>query len=417
VFAIHRSRGDKGILYHHRRRVDDGEILFLVNTSIDSSSSGEIKSSMRGVEQWDAETGKILPYAFERRDGGIKADFDLAPCGSLLLFLSKEAGKSATPDSGKTTKVRPDGPVRIRRNDLNVLTLDYVDVTADGKTRENTYCYKASEFVFEKHGVGRNPWDSAVQFRDELISKKFPANSGFEATYRFSIKKKVPKPLYIVIERPDLYEISCNQKPVGASEGLWWLDKAFGKIDISSAAKAGENAVTIKAEPMTVWHELESAYVLGKFALKAADSGFVIVPDKGLKLGRWDEQGHPFYAGGVSYTQSFNIGEAAGRYYVHIPSWYGSVAKVIINGQAAGYIWHQPWELDVTESVEAGNNTIEVTIIGTLKNTLGPHHGKPPQGSAWPSMFRNGPRTGPPAGEQYETIGYGLFKPFELHRR
>ena len=417
VFAIIRSRGDKGILYHHRRQLDDGEILFLANTSIDSGSSGKIKSSMRGVERWDAESGKILPYAFETADDGIKADFDLAPCGSLLLFFSKKAGESATPDGGKRTKIRSDGPVRIRCNDLNVLTLDYVDVTAGGETRENTYFYKASEFVFEKHGLGQNPWDSAVQFRDELISKKFPADSGFEATYRFSIKKKVPKSLHIVIERADLYEISCNGKVVTVSEGSWWLDKAFGKVDITSAAKVGENAVTIKASPMTMYHELESAYVLGEFTLKAADSGFAIVPDKGLKLGRWDEQGHPFYAGGVSYAQSFNIGEAAGRYYVRLPSWYGSVAKVVVNGQAAGYIWHQPWELDVTESVKAGRNAIEVVVIGTLKNTLGPHHGKAPLGSAWPSMFRNGPRTGPPAGEQYETICYGLFKAYELHSR
>jgi hypothetical protein len=416
-FEIRRDRGDEGILYHHRRRVDDGEILFLVNTSIDSGSSGKIESSVRGVERWDVETGKILPYAFETTGDGIKADFELARCGSLLLFLSKEARESAVVKAEESRKVQPAGLVQISRVMPNVLTLDYVDVTAGGETRENTYFYRASEFVFEKHELGQNPWDNAVQFRDELISKKFPADSGFEAAYRFRIEKKVPKPLYIVIERPDLYQITCNRKSVAASEGSWWLDKAFGKVDITSAAKRGDNAVTIKASPMTMYHELESAYVLGEFALKATDSGFVIVPDKGLELGRWDEQGHPFYTDGVSYTQSFNLSEVTGRYYVRLPSWYGSVAKVVVNGEAAGYIWHQPWELEVTEQMKAGRNSIEVIVIGTLKNTLGPHHGNPPQGSAWPSMFKNGPRTGPPAGEQYETIGYGLFEPFELDGR
>jgi hypothetical protein len=416
-FAIRRDRGDEGILYHHRRRIDDGEILFLVNTSIDSGSRGQIESSMRGIERWDAETGEILQYIFEKTGDGIKADFELTPCGSLLLFLSKEPRESGAVEAQKSRKVEPAGTVQTRRVMPNVLTLDYVDVTAGGETRTSAYFYRASALVFEKHGLGQNPWDNAVQFRDELISKKFPADSGFEATYRFSIKKKVPKPLYIVIERPELYKISCNGKRVSSAEGSWWLDKAFGKVDITSAAKVGENIVTTKASPMTMYHELESAYVLGEFALKAVDSGFVIVPDKGLKLGPWDEQGHPFYAGGVSYTQSFNLSKVSGRYYVRLPSWYGSVAKVVVNGEAAGYIWHQPWELEVTEQMKGGRNSIEVIVIGTLKNTLGPHHGKPPQGSAWPSMFRNGPRTGPPAGEQYETIGYGLFEPFELHRR
>jgi hypothetical protein len=46
----------------------------------------------------------------------------------------------------------------------------------------------------------------------------------------------------------------------------------------------GENTVTIKARPFTIYHELEPAYVLGDFALKAVDSGFVIVPDRPFGL-------------------------------------------------------------------------------------------------------------------------------------
>ncbi len=197
----------------------------------------------------------------------------------------------------------------------------------------------------------------------------------------------------------------------------WWLDKAFGKIDLTSAAKVGENVITIKASPMTIYHEIEPAYVLGDFALKAADSGFIIVPEAPLELGPWNEQGHPLYAASVSYTQNFDIPSLMGQYMVSLPAWYGSVAKVIVNGKPAGYIYHQPWECDVTKLVRAGTNTIEVIVIGTLRNTLGPHHGNQQLGSAWPSMFQSAPETGPPPGVQYNTIGYGLFKAFELHRR
>jgi hypothetical protein len=280
--------------------------------------------------------------------------------------------------------------------------------------------------------MARNPWDSAVQFRDELITRTFPPGSGFEATYRFTIEGNVPKPLHIVIERPDLYTIACNGAPVSARKDSWWLDKAFGKIDITSAAKSGENTVAIKASPMTLYHELESAYVLGDFSLKAADSGFVIAPPQPITLGRsdahvtapdgsgmralgWDRQGCPFYAEGVSYKQEFIIAQTAGKYYVRLPNWCGSVARVTVNGKPAGHIYRQPWECDVTKSVRIGLNTVEVVVVGTLKNTLGPHHGNPPLGSAWPGMFQNGPETGPPPGRQYSTVAYGLFAPFELH--
>jgi hypothetical protein len=610
-FAIKRSDGDKGILLHHRRRLGDGEILFLVNTSINSSSRGEIKSAMKGVEQWDPETGAISPYPFRNNGGGVEVRFELPPCGSLLLFLTKESREPGPPESQVASTIQPGGPCKIRRLKDNVLTLDYVDVTAGGETRENIYFYRASQFVFAKNGMGRNPWDSAVQFRDELIKKKFAADSGFAATYRFSIEKQMPDSLYIVIERPDLYSIKCNGIPVSAIKDSWWLDKAFGKIDIAAAAKAGENVVTIEAAPMTIYHELEPAYVLGEFALKPMDSGFVIVPDRPLSLdsrgthtatpdgsmwlsngigfssaaggdskndgdpfivfdlggivdlssikiwnynevnltGRgvkqvriagsatgkdgsftipigtfnidrstgssvgastntdfpesfnvratgvrfvkfdilsnhngvtfptddgsidnafvglsevqffgmpngitkltqistvaihdvsseltrgfnrraaflidgsgldvigWNQQGHPFYADGVSYTQRFDIPQPTGRYQVQLPHWYGSVAEVIVNGQQAGYIGYQPWQCDVTSLVKRGTNNIEIVVIGTLKNTLGPHHAGRGLGAAWPNMFQRAPEAGPPPGNQYHTVGYGLFKPFVL---
>jgi hypothetical protein len=56
-------------------------------------------------------------------------------------------------------------------------------------------------------------------------------------------------------------------------------------------------------------------------------------------------------------------------------------------------------------------------VVGTLKNTLGPHHGEPVLGKAWPWAFRQAPAQGPPPGKQYHTIGYGLFEPFVLEQR
>jgi hypothetical protein len=99
---------------------------------------------------------------------------------------------------------------------------------------------------------------------------------------------------------------------------------------------------------------------------------------------------------------------------VTVPNWCGSVAKVAVNGKAAGLIDAPPWECDVTTWIKRGQNEVEVTVIGTLKNTLGPHHGKPALGSAWPGSFQKGPSSGPPPGADYSTVAYGLFEPFVL---
>ncbi len=600
-FAIERQKGDKGILFHHRRYVKDGQFLLLVNTSIESPSAGTIRSDLKGIRQWNLHTGEIEPYPFEKSDDGVEASFELPPSGSLLLFLSDKAVKPPKRPALSTTlcSAMP-GTSEIQRLQPNVLTLDYVDITAGGESRNDVYFYRANQFAFQKNGMERNPWDSAVQFRDELITKTFPADSGFTARYKFTIEEAVPKNLAIVIERTDLYNIACNGQPISAKPGDWWLDKAFGRIDIAQAARVGENVVTIKAQPFTIYHELEPAYILGDFTLKSADRGFVIAPDKPLKIlkpettlahsvnpdgtmwlsggigyqngvedrapfvefdlgkpvdltaleiwnyneghvrdlssrgvrelrvlgstsgesdsfdkelgtfrltraganspaqwfrvqakdvrfvrfevlsnqqgvtypaqgtpadngfvglaevrffagsdqhipgvkvhrvsgqlasmGRtaehladgsgltgakpgWKQQGHPFYSAGVAYRQQFDVDKPRGSYTVSLPDWYGSVAKVNVNGKPAGYVASPPWECDVTPQIEKGQNTIEVVVIGTLKNMLGPHHAGAGLGSAWPGMFQQGPQTGPPPGNEYHTVDYGLFEPFVL---
>jgi len=428
---IHRSAGDQGILFHHRRQLSDVDLLFLVNTSLEHHSSGTIDAAAGSVEEWIPESGKVLPYSFSAINNGIRFKYNIPPCGSLLLCLIKEPKKPVEISLPKITTIPTKGDMTIRRIEANVLTLDYVDISVAGESLKNVYFNEAQKFSFTKNGMEGNPWDRAVQLRDELITKEFPASSGFEASYRFYIRDRLPQTLSIVIERADLYTITCNGSQVNAKSDTWWLDKSFGKIDISNVVKIGENVVTIKAAPMTIFHELESAYVLGDFWLEEANSGFAIIPSQPLVLASvvsrknnlknepiqksgWNTQGHPFYSKGVAYLQKFEVNQPQGRYKITLKDWYGSVARVTVNGEVSGYIINRPWECDVTDWIKNGSNEIEVTVIGTLKNTLGPHHYGAVVGKAWPNMFTSAPETGPPPGREYHTLSYGLYEPFHL---
>lgn len=431
-FSIVRDETDRGLLFHQRRELADGELLFLVNTSIENPSGGKINTRFSGVEQWDLYTGKITPYSSSPTSIGTEARFDLPPSGSLLLFLGKTRTDAPQTVATRSETIHPEGPTVANRLEPNVLTLDYVDVRAGGESRTNVYCYEANQFAWKRNGMERDPWDSAVQFKDEFISRKFPAQSGFEADYRFTVADAVPPNLEIVIERADLYSISCNGIPVKAQKGAWWLDKAFSRVPLSALARTGENVVTIKAAPFTMLHELEPAYVRGDFSLKPIAKGFAIVRDAGLKLVSttpaeaqteakvasvrsqigWSTQGCPFYSGAVNYRERFEISVRNGKETVKLGSWRGSVARVTVNGKDAGYIDAPPWECDVTPWTREGENQIDVTVVGTLKNTLGPHHGSPPLGAAWPASFHQAPASGPPLGAKYDTVEYGLFEPF-----
>ena len=93
--AIRRAAEDKGLLFHQRRQLADGDLLLLVNTSIDAPSQGFVEAQAKGVQKWDLFTGAISAYPFAMENGAAKLDFELPPCGSLLLFLSKEPGGSS----------------------------------------------------------------------------------------------------------------------------------------------------------------------------------------------------------------------------------------------------------------------------------------------------------------------------------
>jgi hypothetical protein len=432
-FAIERDANDHGLLFHHRRQLADGQLLFLVNTSMDSPSRGTIRSPARGIEQWCPTTGRVLPYHFTTTERGAKARFELSPCGSLLLLLSNEPKPSAPNGPARIVRFKAVSPPRIRRLDDNVLVLDYLDLTTGGQTTKSAHCRQATRQLFIRNGFSGNPWFESVQFADEHIRRKFPPESGFEATYRFVIATQVPERLQFVLERPDLYkDITCNGVPVAAIPGAWWLDRSFGRIDIHTAAQVGENTVTIKASPFTVFHELEPAYVLGNFSLQPAENGFVIAPETPMRLETsttqrtaqpkgsdlqpqgWNAQGHPFYSTGVAYVEEFDVSQPTGRYFVELSDWLGSVAKVSVNGKSAGYIAWRPWEYEVSELIRPGHNQVEIIVIGTLRNTLGPFHAGPPRGVVMPNYFNQAPASGPPPGRQYNTIAYGLFRPFVL---
>jgi hypothetical protein len=413
-FVVTPQAGKPGPVFHQRRQLADGQVVFVVNTSLDAPNEVTIAARAGGFEQWDAQTGATRSAVFERgADGSVTMTCTVPPCGSRLLFLPNAACEPAAPVTETTEVIEPVAPLVVQRVGPNVLTLDFVDVEVGGETKTNIHVLRAADLIFQKHGLPKNPWEGAVQFKDELIKRTFPAESGFAATYRFTIRTEVPHELWLVVERPDLYTITCNGKPVQAPVGEWWLDRSFGKLPLAGVAQVGENVVRIEARPMTVYHELEAACVIGDFGVVPVEKGFEIVPAPKLELGPWNAQAQPLYGGGVAYRAKFELAPQAGRTLrVALGKWYGAAAKVVVNGQPAGYIVAPPGDCDITKQARAGTNEIEVVVWGTLKNTLGPHHGKPPLGRAWPGMFHQAPEAGPPAGGTYSTVGYGLMEPF-----
>ncbi len=289
----------------------------------------------------------------------------------------------------------------------------------DGKFEKDLYFYDAQRKTFEFHGLGRNPWDSAVQFKTNILDlNKFSPDSGFEADYWFTVDRGANlNSLQLIVERPELYRVFINDNPVEALKDEWWLDKAFGVFNFGKLAVAGKNKITLKSSPFTIFSELEPVYLAGDFMLESQKKGFKLIPSKKLQIGPWASQGMPFYSGGVRYEKVFlmpSINPDKERYLIQLSDWKGSVVEVRIGEETAGFIAFLPFELDITEKLTPGENRVSVVVYGTLKNTLGPHHNNPLLGRAWPGAFQRGAAEGYPSGSEYSFVGYGLLDDFKL---
>ena len=405
-----------GKLYHQRRHLTDGELLFFVNSSLDAAAGAKVKTAGRSLMRLDAVTGAVAPYPARLENGRLAFAVDLPPANSLLLVASNSGVPAAEPAKpGAESAVEPAAPMMIKRASPNMIRIDYCDLTIGGKTDEDVDFYRAADKVFKAHGLSDgDPWNHAVQYKTSLLDQNhFAPDSGFDAVFHFDLDAGVnTKTLEAVVERPALWQVLVNGSVVKARPGAWRIDREFGVYDIGGLVKAGRNDITLKAHPMSIHAELEPVYVVGDFGVTAQDKGFRITASQDLKTGPWSEQKLPFYSDVVAYSRSYRL-RPGSTYKVSLGKWLGTVAEVKVNGKSAGVIGWAPYEVDVTKLVRSGRNDVEVLVYGSLKNLLGPHHGKIVPGFVTPWSWRNQPEHMPP-GKDYDFLGYGLFEDFRL---
>ena len=299
-----------------------------------------------------------------------------------------------------------------------MLTLDYVDVTAGGETKKNVYCYQACQFAFRKNGMAHNPWDSAVQFRDELITKKFPPESGFEATYRFTIEGEVPKPLCHRHRAPRPVHDHLQRQAGRAAQGRV-VARQVVRPDRHYGGRQGRARTPSRSRPrrsrsITSWSR---PTCWATFALKAADAGFVIVPADAAETGaRGTSRACRCTPPGwrIASSSTWRSRRAATACACR----HGTAAwpRCVVNGKPAGYIALRPVEVRRDQARHAGGqhdrghgDRHAQEHARAAPRRRGARHGLAEQ-------FQTAPEAGPPPGKEYHTIGYGLFEPFVLEQ-
>jgi hypothetical protein len=406
-----------GQLYHHRRTLSDGQVIFMVNSSLDESLTGSLNAKGADAIELNTITGAIKGYPVKMEEGNLNFTFDLPPAGSLLLYIPNvKQTNFDVPEKPGSFEAIPNADMTVTRDDENVLPIEFCDLQIGDEITKDLHTFYAADKVYKYYGFSNgNPWNTSVQFKTRTVDRdKFDANTGFTATYHFIIKSGVDfTGIKAVVERPYLWSVTVNGTEVKAEEGKWWLDRELGVFNIEKIVRKGDNTISVKVSPMKIHAEIEPVYILGNFSVNPAEKGWIIVPAvKKLTAGSWKQQGMPFYSQGVTYSKDYKIEELKGKYLVSLNNWEGTIAEVIVNNEPAGVIAFPPYQNDITKFIKQGDNKVEVKVIGSLKNLLGPHFNNPAPGLVGPWHFRNVKSY--PAGKDYQLLDYGLMEEFSL---
>ena len=407
-----------GNLYHQRRSFNNGQLVFLSNASMESAAKGQVNVKGKDALLMNLFTGEILDYPEQEQQNRVSVNFDIPAAGSLLLFISDEKQTGfkkhlLAVDKNAITA----GNTKVLRPTENMLMIDFCDVQLGDTLLKDSHVSMATQTVFKQYGFKNNPWDHQVQFKDRIIARDtFPEGTGFTATYRFTIDKQADyKKFRAVVEQGNLWKrIVVNGKPIQPSKNKWWLDRSFAVLEVGKYLKAGENTLAITAEPMSVYAEIEPVYILGDFNLASAQKGWKIVPTQPLQLGSWKQQGLPLYGHSITYVKTVSIKNIDRQFEVQLGEWKGTVAAIKVNGMQAGIIISEPNSLNITRYLKKGVNHIEVEVVGSLKNLLGPHHNSPRPGMVGPGHWKNVKSY--PSGKDYETYDYGLMEDFHIYK-
>jgi hypothetical protein len=427
-FDITESLPVSGELYHQRRILKDGELLFFVNTDTAHTVSATITGNGKSLIKMDLGTGRSTLLPVKTENGQITFDIELSPIGSALYYLTKSntsamaasdiaSAASGTGDYTETPVIEKPGTM-VKQEGDNVLVLDYVDLKGRKLDLKETYFMKAMHALYDSSGFKMgNPWQHKIQYKQDYMAlDTFKTGSGFEVTYHFNVAAnadlKSLSSLDIVAERPEIWDLYLNGTMLTKSD-RWWIDREFYRFPVGNHLQAGANTITLKAAKMSVLAEIMPAYVVGNFKLNPLKKGFEITGGTIQALGSWKTQGYPFYAQKVLYSQKYQNLQGDKSYKLKLTRWNGTIAAVWLNGEKVGLITAPPYEMDLP-GLKTGENTIAVEVIGSLKNTFGFFY-KSAAGK-WiigPGDFDVAPATLPSISD-YILPDYGMFEPFSL---
>ena len=400
---------------HMRRVLDDGrEVYFFTNHSMETFATS-ITLKGNSVAVWDLYTGEKHGVEYKKDGENITFDLDLEWMQSAMFVVNDEA--EVCPAKPKATKSVEFSLEDVALEKENGMILDNISLTVDGKTFPEVYYTQAAQTLYKARGFHSDPWLDAIQVDSKFIDKVYGEGSGFEASYKVTVKEgALNGKVYVAIERPDLMKLSVNGNYAEWTGEGHYLDYKMGRIDVTDYIKEGENDFVVWADTFNVRDELEMLILEGDFGVEIENDKFVICkkPEK-LNLGSWLDQKVRFYPNAVNYTFKCKLDKKPESAKLVMNKYEASAVSVTVNGNYAGIVGRDGDDYaEIADWLVEGENTVTLRLCASFRNLFGPFINYMDQTVATWSDFSNAEPNRPTKASEYSMIDYGMFEAPEL---
>ena len=389
-------------LMWRRAVLPDGSILYFFCNPWKRQLRCDILLEGKRIVALNTDTGEMEP-------ADQKLALDLPPRGHALVLSATESvpgvkEMAGSPRAGENINITFAGAKPV---DLNRMIIDFCDIEANGRMLRDVNTVVADETNWRWQGWNGTPWlwsGGIKPFKANHFRTSVAHDTSFRISYRFLSGDSAIEPLYLAVERPELYEIAVNDCRLDSNLFQPWFDEGMAWAPVGGMIKSGENRIGLYTSPWNVLCEVAPVYLVGEFSIRSADRGFALESAGEAGLGDWTRMGMPFYSGEVVY--SFQVDGSLPHFLrLELPDWSGSVAVVRWNGEIVGQIMHPPYILDFPTPNSEQNNTLQISIMGNMRNMMGPFFSDgPPVAAQW----KRGPEH-MPSGSEYKFQPSGLI--------
>ncbi len=361
-------------LSYTARRLEDGSTLhYFVNTD-NATVTANITV---GNKQMLIETGELTDFLGE---------YTFAPYESLVL-IDDGSERAARKPSADKAPLALDGRWRVKDATYNSLTLDKCDYSFDGE-------------LIERDGY-------VLNILPRINELKRPVR--LSQTYRFTTEA-VPEVLYLATETPELFEIKINGTRVEKTDCGYFRDSSFRMLDIAKNVKLGLNLIELESTVVQSdacyehidrsWtfesmknclsydSEIEPIYLVGDFGLRLrgeiielhndayriSEPLAITAAPTVVDIEHLDTSGFAEFSGRLTLEKTITV-EDTDLFVTLLGRGVNSV-RLAVNGREVATVMYPPYEVDISEYLVKGENTVTLTLLNNLRNMMGPHHMK-----------------------------------------